>query len=350
MKNRTPSAITPQRSDADRRLRQADRLARVLRLLELIQGRGRYNAPALAAEQECSVRTVHRDLEVLELAGVPWFFDRDQDCYRVRPDYRFPAFNLTDDELLGQGNAAVITAAPGLDIGPGARPATRKLEAASGEGAARILAEVQRVTAVLDLKLADHGRHKDMISTAQWALLKKCQLAGRYQSPHQEKAVVLRLHPYRLCLIKQAWYLIGRPIQGNSTRTFRLARFQTLRMLDSPAEVPEEFDLRAYFGNAWGAFRGEKTYEVEIWFAPEAASLVTETTWHHSQTVQRHEDGGVTLGFRVDGLEEILWWVLGWSGRARVLRPPELRALVVRQLQEALKLNGEHPKGQPSCS
>lgn len=47
----------------------------------------------------------------------------------------------------------------------------------------------------------------------------------------------------------------------------------------------------------------------------------------------------MTLTFRVDGLEEILWWVLVWSGRATVLRPPELRELVVEQLRKALSLN-----------
>src|SRR5262245_27622388 len=97
-----PQKDKVRRRDPERRLRQAERLARVLRVLQLIQGRGRYDAAALAAEQECSVRTVFRDLTVLELAGVPWYFDNEQDCYRVQPDFRFPPLNLSDEELLGQ--------------------------------------------------------------------------------------------------------------------------------------------------------------------------------------------------------------------------------------------------------
>lgn len=53
------------KSDADRRLRQADRMARVLRVLQLIQSRGRWNATTIAQELECSERTVYRDLQVL---------------------------------------------------------------------------------------------------------------------------------------------------------------------------------------------------------------------------------------------------------------------------------------------
>jgi hypothetical protein len=53
--------------------------------------------------------------------------------------------------------------------------------------------------------------------------------------------------------------------------------------------------------------------------------MVTETTWHHTQRALRH-DGSVTLSFRVDGLDDVVWWVLGWTGRAEVVGPPGLRA------------------------
>ncbi len=325
--------------DADRRARQCARLARVLRLLQLIQGRARWDAVSLAAELECSPRTVFRDLQVLTLAGVPWYFDGQEQSYRVRPDYRFPVPALTEDEALGQAVAAVLATAPGLDVALGARSAAAKLAAAAPERSRQILAAAGQLVSVLGLKLADHSRHREIIQTAQWALLRRRHLEGRYRSPYQDRAVTLRLHPYRLCLVQQAWYLIAQPCGREGARTYRLARFRSLRMLDAPAEVPADFDLKAYFGNAWGVYRGERSYEVEIEFTAEAAELVTETTWHPTQRVKRHRDGRATLAFVVDGLEEIVWWVLGWSGRARVVRPAELRERVMEQLQKAVGLH-----------
>ena len=78
-----------QRTDAERRLRQCERLSRLLRTLHLIMGSGRWSVDSLAEELECSRRTVYRDLQTLSMAGVPWYLDAATQAYRVRPGYRF---------------------------------------------------------------------------------------------------------------------------------------------------------------------------------------------------------------------------------------------------------------------
>lgn len=76
------------RPDRDRRVRQSEKLARVLKVLLLIHGKGQWNAKAIARELGCSERTIYRDLEVLEFAGVPWFFDKEHQAYRIRAGYK----------------------------------------------------------------------------------------------------------------------------------------------------------------------------------------------------------------------------------------------------------------------
>ena len=329
----------PGRPDRDRRVRQHARIARVLKLLNLIQSRGRWNSKALSQELECSERTVYRDLEVLEFAGVPWNYDEADQCYRVRPDFRFPTLGLTDEETLGQAVATVLSTAPGLNAAGGAKPATRKLAASSAEKTHEVLADAMQLIEVFDLKLADHSGHHEAIKTAQFALLQGCKLTGTYESPYEKKSQRLVLHPYRLCLVKNAWYLVGH-LDGETTpKTLRVARFQTLRMIDQPATVPANFCLREYLGNAWAVYRGDKSYSVKLRFTPEAAKVVTETRWHHTQRETRHRDGGVTLEFTVDGLNEILNWLLAWSGRVQVLAPEELKELYAKALKQAIDMN-----------
>ncbi len=307
-------------------------------MLQLLLSRGRWNARDLAGEQEVSERTIYRDMQTLELAGVPVEFDQEDKCYRIRQDFRFPVPNLTDEEALAQGTAAAITAGPGLDINQGARAVSRKLATSAKGDIAQLLADAEELIAVLDLKLADHSRHREIVRTVQWALVKRKQLAGTYRSPYEAQDVKVQLHPYRLCLVKAAWYVIGQPADEPSPRTYRVARFKTLRVTDSNAQVPADFDLKAYFGNAWAVYRGEQSYDVEIVFTKEAAATATEVVWHHTQKARRHKDGRVTLTFQVDGLNEIVRWVLGWGNRAVVVQPVELKNLIVDQFRSALQL------------
>ncbi|MEO2017877.1 MAG: WYL domain-containing protein [Fuerstiella sp.] len=248
---------------------------------------------------------------------------------------------LTEEEVLGQAVATAISKAPGLDVGAGAGPTTRKLAASSSQQVQQVFADAARLIEAFDLKLADHSKHQEAIKTAQLALLQGKQVTGTYESPYEPKPVRLVVHPFRLCLIKQAWYIIGRMDGEEVPKTFRLARFKTLRSLDTPAEVPDDFGLRDYFGNAWAVYRGGRSYDIELRFNPDAAKIVQETTWHHTQQVQRHKNGSVTLSFKVDGLNEIIHWILSWSGQVRVQKPDELKELYIKKLEDAVQINSE---------
>lgn len=329
----------PQPNESERRLRHNFRLGRLLRFLELVSGRGQWNPKSLMRELEVSERTVHRLRETLELAGVPLWFCKDENAYRVRPDYRFPPLHLSDDEALGQASATALSESEAFHLPRNANPTTRKLADTGNERVRSILEDVTRLTQVLDLKIADHPRQVETIKTVQWALLRKKLLVGKYRSPYESGPVSLVLHPYRLALVKQAWYLVARPEGDASPRTYRLVRFQNLKMVDRAAIVPDDFDLKAYFGNAWSVYRGDRRYDVELRFTPDAADAVLETTWHPTQSVKRLADGGVSVAFQVDGLNEILRWIVGWAGRVRVENPPELRDLVVDHHRKAIAMN-----------
>jgi predicted DNA-binding transcriptional regulator YafY len=314
-------------------------MAIILRILQCLNGRSKWTPKSLAEEFEISIATVHRYLKVLEAAGISYFYDRDYNGYQVARDHRLPALNFTPDELLSQGVAASVSREQGLALGRETREAVDKISATQRDERSKILDDAQRLIQVLDLKLADHSKHTEMIRSAQWALIEGKQLVGTYESPYKGKARKLRLHPYRIVLVRQAWYLIARPHDGTAPRTYRLARFSTLRRTDDGSVVPSEFDLKKYFGNAWGVYRGDKSYNVRLRFSKEAAPLVTETQWHPTQKVKKHPSGEVTLTFQVDGLDEILWWVLGWTGRVAVLEPTELREMVTEQLRQGMKLH-----------
>ena len=331
----------PRPSESERRLRHNSRLARLLKFLELVGGRGQWNPQSLKRELEVSERTIHRLRETLELAGVPLYFAKDENAYRIRADYRFPHLHLSDDEAFGQAAATALSQSDAFKLPHGSNATTRKLADSGNERVRRILDDVSRLTEVLDLKIADHPRQRETITLIQRALLERRMLTGKYRSPYESDAVTLELHPYRLALVKQAWYLIGRPNEEVQPRTYRIVRFQTIKPLNQLAVIPEDFDLKSYFGNAWSVYRGERTYDIELRFTSDAAETVLEHTWHPTQRATKHSNGEVTLTFTIDGLNEILRWVVGWAGRVKIVQPSELRDRVVDHHRRALVLNTE---------
>jgi len=94
--------------------------------------------------------------------------------------------------------------------------------------------------------------------------------------------------------------------------------------------IPEHYSLADHFGQAWRMIPGDRRrHRVRLRFAPEVADTVTEAIWHRTQQEQPHDDGGVTLSFEIDGLDEIVFWVLGYGPHCIVEEPSELRDRVV---------------------
>lgn len=85
--------MTKRRSDADRRVRQCERFARLLRITRLLLGHGRWGPGDLAKEIACSPRTIYRDIQTLCLAGIPIHFDQETQAYKVPEGFRFPGID-----------------------------------------------------------------------------------------------------------------------------------------------------------------------------------------------------------------------------------------------------------------
>ena len=61
-----------------------------------------------------------------------------------------------------------------------------------------------------------------------------------------------------------------------------------------------------------------KIHHVRLLFSPKIANNVTEVQWHKTQQVARNPDGSATVDFRIDGLGEIIWWILGYGDQVEV--------------------------------
>jgi len=55
--------------------------------------------------------------------------------------------------------------------------------------------------------------------------------------------------------------------------------------------------------------------------------------------VVRNIDGSATVEFRVDGIGEITWWILGYGDQVQVLAPKTLRKRISQIAKNMAELN-----------
>ncbi len=173
----------------------------------------------------------------------------------------------------------------------------------------------------------------------QKAIAKKQKVSMRYHSLFDGRDIELELCPYHLLHNQRAWYVVGLSGLHKSIRTFKLNRIRELKTLSQHFVDDEDFDLSEYLGRAWSMIPEGRIYNVKLRFLPKVAENVAEVQWHSTQKVTHNSDGSVTMEFRVDGLGEITWWILGYGDQVQVLRPKRLRQKIVETARNMAKLN-----------
>jgi proteasome accessory factor B len=159
-----------------------------------------------------------------------------------------------------------------------------------------------------------------------------------YDSFFDRDLIRTRVSPYRLLFTRHSWYVIGRSTIHKSVRTFNVARIKRLERTDDRYEIPRNFSLDRYLGNAWHLVpEPGPAAEVRIRFAKKVAKNVAEVAWHKTQRLIWNDDDTLDFCVTVKGLNEISWWVLGYGDEAEVLEPPALRKMIADQVRRMAK-------------
>jgi len=117
----------------------------MMRIMILIKARGKLNRTDLANECEVSVRTIQRDINSLNYAGVPIYWSGNQ--YEIIPDFFLPPLNLSLEEVLH----LVIAAMASCESEAG-ESHQRNIESALSKIIASLSSEVRhQVNTVMDM-------------------------------------------------------------------------------------------------------------------------------------------------------------------------------------------------------
>jgi proteasome accessory factor B len=301
------------------------RIYRLLRLITMLQSGQTFTADELASELEVSRRTIFRDLNVLEMAHIPYHFDREQGTYRVERHFFLAPLNLTLNEALSLLVSVRRTRhSPLQPLASASQRAALKLESVLPSSVREYLGEVMDKLELVNQPTSRQENLEESFDHLLGAISQNRSCRITYISFQERKQIRLKIDPLRLTFVGRSWYVLAYSHLHGERRTFKLGRVKKLTVLEESFDPSERSRMGEPFGQAWLMIPEGKLFDVHLRFDPKVAGNVAEVSWHASQQVQWNDDGSMDFKVRVDGLGEIGWWVLGYGDRVKVLSPPEL--------------------------
>jgi predicted DNA-binding transcriptional regulator YafY len=316
------------------------RISRVIQILTTLQAGKSYAVSDLSKMFGTSRRTIFRDLKELQAIGVPYHYEAKTGGYIIDPEFFLPPIDLNLREALSL--LLLVYKASGqiqLPFRKSALLAALKIENNLPVKIRQYCnSALQNISARADAQAPANFLDKTF-AELQKAIVNKRQVTMRYNSLFDGRIIDLELCPYHLLYNQRAWYVLGFSSLHQSVRTFKLNRIRELKVADKRFLGGENFDLEDYLGRAWSMIPEGRLYHVKLRFLPKVASNVTEVQWHSTQKVTRNSDGSAVVEFRVDGLGEISWWILGYGDQVQVLAPRALRKSVLEAAKNLIRIN-----------
>jgi len=319
---------------------KSGRVSRVVRILTALQSGNSYGAADLAEMFGTSRRTIFRDLKELQAIGVPYRYDSRAGSYKIDPEFFLPPIDLNLQEAL----SLLVLVHKGRDQMqlPFRRSAVLAGLKIENNLPRRIRDYCNTALRSISAHVVPQAPMDPLDSTfarLQECIIKKRKVRIEYDSVFEAQILRLDLSPYHLLYNLRAWYVLGHSDLHGSVRTFKLNRIRSVDVLDKCFVADGTFDPDEYIGRAWSMIPEGRIYNVKLRFSPKVATNVAEVQWHSTQKLRRHSDGSATIEFRVDGLGEITWWILGYGDQVQVLSPKELRIRIIETAKNMVRAN-----------
>lgn len=170
-----------------------------------------------------------------------------------------------------------------------------------------------------------------------WATCRQVRLI---YAPPRLKSYTCLFSPYLLepSPIGRTIYALGLSSPPDALRTYKMERIEHAELMDTPFEVPEDFDGPALLARAWGVMYGdEEPVKVHLRFSHWVTKRVKETLWHPSQTIKDTPDGCEWTAL-IGDVVEIANWIRGWGSDCEVLAPAELRADLAKEARRLARM------------
>ncbi|MDQ5815140.1 MAG: WYL domain-containing protein [Actinomycetota bacterium] len=281
---------------------------------------GGYDQP----NHEAFRRAFERDKEALRAMGIPLevvptdpYADQADGYIITKARYYLPQLDLEPDELTALRLASDALLGSGEDAGSG----LLKLS---------IDAPIGPLSGPRFTWGADLAAEEPVLGPVYSALVDRRGVQFSYESGGGQKSF-RRVEPFGIVHRRGRWYLVGRDVDRESIRSFRLSRIAgDLETVNVTYEIPEGFDAAEHVSAA-----------LEIQTEAPTTAVVrfdARMRWWPEQNMASNPStevpgGALDVEMIVGNVEALVSWVLGFGEGLQVVSPSEARAALVEHLR-----------------
>lgn len=159
----------------------------------------------------------------------------------------------------------------------------------------------------------------------QQGLMEGRRLAVVYHPRSTNKRQRYEVNPLGLVFKGGIAYLVCTLWKYANIKQLALHRIRQVEVLETPAAVPEGFDLDRYIQEGEFRYVEGEPIRLEAIFDRAAAFHLHETPLSADQTITDLDDARVVVQATVQDTAELRWWLLGFGAQVEVVAPAPLR-------------------------
>src|SRR5262245_31641450 len=236
---------------------RGDQLSRQWRLIQLIDRPQGITVDDADRGHAVTIRTVWRDLGVLQKAGFPLYTERAADgnrsVWRVTEEFRRALpLKLTLGELAALLMSRDLLSPLGMSmLGPEVASAFDKIQGALSRDALKVLNQIRDRLGVRPAGAKLQAPAAEHLPKIHQALAEHRTLRTRYYSASRDSEDVREINPYHLTLFNGGLYLVGHCHLREAVRTFAVERMRSVELSRARFAVPADFNAERYLEGAW---------------------------------------------------------------------------------------------------
>lgn len=304
------------------------KLERLLAIVMLLLNRKQINAKELAEYFEVSQRTIYRDIEAINQAGIPIIsFMGAEGGFGIMENYKLSKNFLDDYEI-----NSLITALKNLNNTVSNKKISLTLEKLESMKPCKRLEDNQRNTIPINIDYNNwnsNNRDKDKLKSLNKAIYEKRIICFDYINIKGEYTHRI-VEPLSLLLKDFSWYLQGYCRSKEDYRLFKVKRMRGVTMTEDSfnRNIPplEALD----YLEEW--YRDKAVINVTLKFKAGAGARVVDS--FNEEQIEFLGDGTIKVDFTAPEDNWLFELILGFGSQVEVMEPNHLRRLIRQKAVE----------------